>query len=91
MAMKLPNIKCDKCQGKGTVKNRSLIGPTLKAERVAKGVSGLSIANRIGLDKSTLHNMELGRVPDRWTPPVIGAYMKATNEIAAEKKAKRAR
>lgn len=88
MPMKLPLIKCPTC-GKAKIPDRTKIGPTLKAERVAKGVSGLSIANRIGLDKSTLHNMELGRVPERWTPAVIAAYRKAMIEIAAEKKAKR--
>lgn len=87
----LPKIKCCHCNGTGEVEDRTLIGPALKAERVAVKVSGLSIAILTGTDKSTLHNMELGKVPQRWTPAFIAAYRKAYRTIAGSKKRRKER
>lgn len=87
--MTIPKIKCRTCLGTGKVDDWTNIGPILRAERKSKRVHGTKVARLIGIDKSTLHDMEKGIRPHLWTAAKVSAYRKAIGALAKAKKANR--
>ena len=76
-------IKCNDCQGTGTIDNPKTLGGVLRSERIAAGVSQKAIAERMGLKQSTISDYEgTTRKDCGFSPVQVRQYREALKKEA---------
>jgi predicted transcriptional regulator len=71
----LKHQDCHCCEGSGKELDHKAVGSVLRNHRVVKGITQTSIADRMGLSKPYLSDLEHGK--RAWRPSLIKAYEKA--------------